>query len=157
MNFEHKYDDIINLEHPTSKKHPRMSLENRSAQFAPFSALEGYEDAVSEEARITENKISLSEDEKEQISESLEVILKNPFQKIIITYFEKDKKKQGGCYKTLIGIIKGIDHYNGILKMKSGEIIKIEDLKKIQLVWYNVKRNWKVKNCGKFNIRTINI
>ena len=53
MNFEHKYDDIINLEHPTSKKHPRMSLENRSAQFAPFSALEGYEDAVSEEARIT--------------------------------------------------------------------------------------------------------
>ena len=53
-----------------------MSLENRSAQFAPFSALEGYEDAVSEEARITENKISLSEDEKEQISESLEVILK---------------------------------------------------------------------------------
>ena len=75
-----------------------------------------------------------SEDEKEQISESLEIILKNPFQKIIITYFEKDKKKQGGCYKTLIGIIKGIDNYNGILKMKSGEIIKIEDLKKIQLV-----------------------
>ena len=106
MNFEHKYDDIINLEHHVSTKHSRMSLENRSAQFAPFSALEGYEDAVSEEARITENKISLSEDEKDQISESLEVILKNPFQKIIITYFEKDKKKQGGCYKTFIMPIK---------------------------------------------------
>lgn len=46
MREEHKYDDIINLEHHVSKKHKQMSLENRSAQFAPFSALTGYGDAV---------------------------------------------------------------------------------------------------------------
>ena len=54
MNNEHKYDDIINLEHHVSKKHKQMSLENRSAQFAPFAALVGYDNAVKETARITD-------------------------------------------------------------------------------------------------------
>ena len=45
-----KYDDIINLPHPTSKKHPRMSLENRAAQFAPFAALVGHSDAIEDTA-----------------------------------------------------------------------------------------------------------
>ena len=37
---EHKYDDIINMEHHVSKVHKQMSLENRSAQFTPFATLE---------------------------------------------------------------------------------------------------------------------
>ena len=57
MRVEHKYDDIIKLEHHVSKIHSRMSLEARSAQFAPFSAVTGYEDEVSEVARVTENQI----------------------------------------------------------------------------------------------------
>ena len=56
MRIEHKYDDIIKLEHHVSKIHPRMSIEARSAQFAPFSAVTGYEDEVSEVARVTENR-----------------------------------------------------------------------------------------------------
>ena len=51
-----KYEDIINMPHHVSKKHPQMSLEARSAQFAPFSALIGYEEAVEEMARLTTNK-----------------------------------------------------------------------------------------------------
>lgn len=54
MREEHKYDDIINLEHHVSKKHKQMSLENRSAQFAPFSALTGYGDAVDD---VTEKNL----------------------------------------------------------------------------------------------------
>ena len=53
MNNIKKYDDIINLPHYISKKHPQMSMEERAAQFAPFAALVGYEDAVEETARIT--------------------------------------------------------------------------------------------------------
>lgn len=50
----HKYDDIIDLPHPVSPKHPRMSLEDRAAQFSPFAALTGYEAAISEAARMTD-------------------------------------------------------------------------------------------------------
>jgi hypothetical protein len=48
-----KYDDIINLPHPTSTKHPRMSLYDRAAQFSPFAALKGHDDAIEDTARLT--------------------------------------------------------------------------------------------------------
>lgn len=40
------YDDIIHLPHPVSKKHPRMTMEQRAAQFAPFAALTGHKEAI---------------------------------------------------------------------------------------------------------------
>lgn len=134
MNDEHKYDDIINLEHHVSTKHPRMRLENRSAQFAPFSALTGYEEAVTEEARVTESRIAIDEEAKIEVNEKLNYIMKNLDKNIIVsvTYFEKDKKKQGGRYKTIKGIIKKIDDFRKTIEMQTGEIIKIEELKKIE-------------------------
>lgn len=134
MNDEHKYDDIINLEHHVSTKHSRMSLENRSAQFAPFSALIGYEEAVAEEARVTESRIAVDEEAKIEVNEKLNYIMKNLDKNIIVsvTYFEKDKKKQGGRYKTIKGIIKKIDDFRKTIEMQTGEIIKIEELKKIE-------------------------
>ena len=134
MNDEHKYDDIINLEHHVSTKHSRMSLENRSAQFAPFSALTGYEEAVKEEARVTESRIDIDEEAKIELNEKLNYIMKHLDKNIIVsvTYFEKDKKKQGGSYKTIKGIIKKIDDSRKTIKMQTGEIIKIEELKKIE-------------------------
>lgn len=134
MNDEHKYDDIINLEHHVSTKHSRMSLENRSAQFAPFSALTGYEEAVKEEARVTESRIDIDEEAKIEVNEKLNYIMKHLDKNIIVsvTYFEKDKKKQGGSYKTIKGIIKKIDDSRKTIKMQTGEIIKTEELKKIE-------------------------
>ena len=134
MNDEHKYDDIINLEHHVSTKHSRMSLENRSAQFAPFSALTGYEEAVKEEARVTESRIDLDEEAKIEVNEKLNYIMKHLDKNIIVsvTYFEKDKKKQGGSYKTIKGMIKKIDDSRKTIEMQTGEIIKIEELKKIE-------------------------
>lgn len=58
--YNHKYDDIINLPHPTSKKHPRMSLYARAAQFSPFAALTGHEAAIKETVRQTDAKQVLS-------------------------------------------------------------------------------------------------
>ena len=54
-----KYDDIINLKRPVSK-HPKMSLYQRSAQFAPYSALTGYEGQVKETARLRYENTSYS-------------------------------------------------------------------------------------------------
>lgn len=134
MNDEHKYDDIINLEHHVSTKHSRMSLENRSAQFAPFSALTGYEEAVKEEARVTESRIDIDEEAKIEVNEKLNYIMRHLDKNIIVsvTYFEKDKKKQGGSYKTIKGIIKKIDDSRKTIEMQTGEIIKIEELKNIE-------------------------
>ena len=96
-----KYEDIINISRPISK-HPPMSLNNRSAQFAPFSALTGYSEKIKEVARITNPKIELSDEEKLKINDKInwvkENIKENP--KITITYFVQDKKKSGGQYKT---------------------------------------------------------
>jgi len=57
-----KYDDIIGLPHPTSKKHPRMAAIDRAAQFSPFAALTGYEKALEE---TKENAIERVENEVE--------------------------------------------------------------------------------------------
>jgi len=54
---EHKYDDIINLPHPTSKKHPRMAVLDRAAQFSPFAALTGYEKALEETKELAVGRV----------------------------------------------------------------------------------------------------
>ena len=103
-----KYDDIIHLEHHVSKNHKPMSIYDRSAQFAPFAALVGYDESIKEAGRVVDKKITLGADKIEEISRSLafisENIDSNPL--INITYFKKDMKKTGGKY--LSSTIKAI-------------------------------------------------
>ena len=56
------YDDIINLPHYEPKHHPRMAMWNRAAQFAPFAALTGYDDAIKESGRLVENQTNMADD-----------------------------------------------------------------------------------------------
>ena len=70
----HKYDDIIHLEHPVSKTHPQMSLYDRAAQFAPFAALTGHAAAIRETARRTDEKRVLSDEVLEELNEKLNII-----------------------------------------------------------------------------------
>ena len=105
------YEDIINLPHHTSTKHPRMTKSARAAQFSPFAALTGYDDAIKETGRLTDKKIELTEEEKLILNDKLLTInnnLKNN-PKVIITYFEHDKTKEGGQYLSYTGHIKKID------------------------------------------------
>ena len=130
----HQYDDIINLPHPVSVKHPQMPMMNRAAQFAPFSALTGYDSAIKEARRLTNRKVELDENEKSVLDQKLQILLEQTdMQKEVqITYFEKDIAKEGGRYLTEIGVIKRIDEYKKMMVMKNGMKIPLEDIYEIE-------------------------
>ncbi len=130
----HKYDDIIHLPHPTSEIHPRMSLYDRAAQFSPFAALTGYEDAIEETARQTERKIRLDEDEKAMLDQALLTIEKTKTEdsEVSITYFIPDEKKRGGRYETVTGQVKKIDRQQRVLVMVDGTKIPVDDVVSIE-------------------------
>ena len=125
-----KYDDIIDLPHHVSSTRPHMSISDRAAQFIPFRALTGYEDAVHEMARLTDEKVELTEDEKAlldmQLQKLADEIASQPG--VILTYFRTDKKKAGGEYVTVTGRLKKIDDIEGVLILMGGERILIQDV-----------------------------
>lgn len=130
-----KYDDIINLPHHVSSTHPHMPMLDRAAQFMPFRALTGYEDAVRETARLTDEKPELTEDEKALLDMKLqrltETISSQP--SVSLTYFQPDKRKAGGAVACVTGQLKKIDEFGGILILAGGERIPVEDILDIQL------------------------
>lgn len=127
---EHKYDDIINLPHHVSRKHPQMSLLNRAAQFSPFAALTGHDAAIRETARLTDSLAELGEYRKEQLDAQLQLIIKNLDQhpECEITYFQPDHKKDGGSYVTIRGRIKKIDEYEHLITFTDGTALPIKHL-----------------------------
>ena len=122
------YREIISLPHHVSAVRERMSSHSRAAQFAPFSALVGYEDAVRETARITEDEIIIAEDECEKINERLIFALNNPERTIEISYFVRDPRKHGGGVFTAVGKIKSADAVFGYVIMENGARIPIHDI-----------------------------
>lgn len=130
MNDKIPYEDIINLPRPVSKKHPQPPLSERAARFAPFAAITGYEEMVLEEARVTEEKIELDESALTILNEKLNILQNCLSQstEITVTYFVPDKKKNGGAYHTITGIVKRIDPYQKILILENDEKIQIEKI-----------------------------
>lgn len=131
-NDTHIYDDIINLPHPTSQKHPRMSLYDRAAQFSPFAALTGHDAAIKETARFTEKQTEQSEDIVSRLNEKLQIISDNPGTEITVTYFVPDERKMGGAYVSHTGIVKKIDDYEHTLVMEDRTIIPINQINEIE-------------------------
>lgn len=128
------YSDIINLPHHVSKNRSQMSMRDRAAQFAPFAALTGYDDAVKETARLTYKKIELLDEQVAILNEKIlllnEKIKDNP--EITIIYFIPDKRKEGGAYISVKGIVKKIDEYNKLITMQDGRKIDMENIFDIQ-------------------------
>lgn len=124
------YEDMLELPHPVSKMHPQMPRRDRAAQFAPFAALTGYEEAVREAARITEEKMILDEDSKVQLDWKLRCLQEKVEEKpvITVTYFMKDERKKGGKYVTVTGVLKKIDSYTHQFVLENGEEIPVEDV-----------------------------
>ena len=131
MKNENKnYDDIINMEHHISKNHPRMDISDRAAQFMPFSALTGYDEAIKETERLTENFIELDEYEKTRLDRKLFEIQSNicNHPQITITHFKSDEKKEGGHYCKYTGNVKKIDEYKKTIKFDDNTEIKIKNI-----------------------------
>ena len=122
------YEDIVNLPHHVSKKHPPMPMAKRAAQFAPFAALTGYGDAVTETARFTDNMVTLDESAIDELEWKLrEAVMMD--KDITITYFVPDEKKDGGSYVSVSGRIHKIE--NGMIVMDSGVRIPFERIREL--------------------------
>lgn len=124
------YDDIKLLSRPQYPDLPPMSIHDRAAQFSPFAALVGYEDAVEETARLTDSRREMEEDEinelNRQLQELAEKLSERP--KIRVTYFIRDKKKEGGRYSSKIGNARTIDQAENRIVFIDGESVKIKDM-----------------------------
>lgn len=131
------YEDIINLPHPEPRTHPRMPRENRAAQFAPFAALSGYEDAVNETARLTDERIELNEDAKDALNDAMRRIQfslqKGEHASLEITYFIPDERKAGGRYETVSGTVRKVDAGIGYLFLMDGQQIRIRDIFSVKI------------------------
>ena len=125
-----QYEDIINLPHHVSKTRPQMSLHDRAAQFSPFAALVGYDAAVEETARLTDSRREMEEDEinelNRQLSELTERLSERP--KIRVTYFIRDKKKEGGRYASKGVNARTIDQAQNRIVFTDGESVPIKDM-----------------------------
>ena len=108
-----RYDDIINEKRPTLINRKPASMESRAAQFGAFRALTGYEEAVFETARYTEEKLVLSEDAINKLDEKLKMLRLLIYDKplITVTYFKPDDKKSGGVYLSFKERLVKIDEY----------------------------------------------
>ena len=130
-----KYDDIINLPHYEPKSHPRMSKYKRSAQFAPFAALVGYDEQVKECSRLTDERLEIDDELKEKINYKLnkinELIKNNP--EVEITYPIPDVKKDGGKYSTEKGNVKRIDYIIRFIKFTDNKKIILDDVIDIKI------------------------
>lgn len=128
------YDDIMNMNYPNpeiEKDFPDKIL--RAAQFAPFAALNGYEEAVAETARLTDKKIELDEYQKAELNAKLTMIANSDsIEPITITYFAPDMVKSGGAYISKTGVVDEIRDYDKQVIMDDGTVIPVNDILSIE-------------------------
>ncbi len=134
MRYE-SYDDIIDLPHFVSKKHPAMSKLSRAAQFSPFAALTGFDDEIAETARLTDCKAELSEEQQNNLNSALSFLQQNIKERplIRVEYFIKDKYKEGGAYIIFSGSIKRIQAVERQLVFSDGTVIDFDDVYSIEI------------------------
>lgn len=124
------YDDIINLSRPQYHDLPPMSIHDRAAQFSPFAALVGYDAAVEETARLTDSRREMEEDEIDELNRQLSELNKRLSERprIRVTYFIRDRKKEGGRYASKIGNARTIDQAENRIIFKDGESVPVKDM-----------------------------
>ena len=132
--MNNRYDEIINLPHHVSKTRPRMPMSDRAAQFAPFAALTGYDAAIKETGRLTDERIDFGEETKAMLDTKQQylndIIADQP--EITVTYFVPDEKKAGGAYVTVTGNLKRIEEYERMMILNNGTKIPMDEIADIE-------------------------
>lgn len=143
QNDTHRYDDMIDMPHHVSTKHPQMSLHDRAAQFSPFAALTGYDDAIAETARLTDRRIELSETDMDRLNLKWQLLMEHISERpaVMITYFVPDSKKEGGKYVSISGCVKKIDEYEQTVTMTDGRKISLPEVIRLDGVLFNEIEN----------------
>ena len=131
-----EYDDIINLQHHQSSKRPHMNSHQRAAQFAPFAALTGYDAAIDETARLTDQKLELSDEQADHLNTQIQRVIENIVDKpqVEITYFVPDNRKFGGEYVTVTGYVRRVDDHNREIVFVDGMTVGIDDVFVISII-----------------------
>lgn len=129
-NDDRRYDDIIGLPHHVSKTRIHMPAADRAAQFSPFAALTGYEAAVKETARLTDERIELDESSRALLDEKLNLVQEQiaDHPKIKVTYFQPDTRKAGGSYVEMVGQVRRIDEYTREIVMMDRSQIPLDQV-----------------------------
>ena len=134
-----KYEDIINLPHHVSKTRPQMPMSDRAAQFAPFAALTGYDSAIKETGRLTDEKIELDEEALTALNMRYQLLMDalDEEPEVEITYFKPDERKAGGEYVSAIGTVKKVDDFERLITMQDGMKIPMDDILSIDGVLFS--------------------
>lgn len=129
------YDDIINFNYPPSSHKAKMSLYQRAAQFAPFAALTGHDEAIYETARITSKKLPIDESYTLDLDMKIDSLRTriNERPKVSLIYFIPDKKKKGGKYVEIVSHIKDIDNFHNEIVLSDNKRISVNDIFDIKL------------------------
>ncbi len=130
MQEKDNYEDIMELPHHVSRKHPQMTMAQRAAQFMPFVAMQGQMESVRETERLTDDRIDLDDTVKEMVDRKLQHLLASVKDRpeIKVYYFVPDQRKEGGAYCIKTGQVKKIDVYNNVVIFVDGERIPINDI-----------------------------
>lgn len=128
------YEDIINLSHHVSSTRPQMSMEDRAAQFSPFAALTGYEDAIDETGRLTDAKIEIGEETQNLLNRKFQILVEKlgDHPEVTILYFLPDERKAGGTYIKETGIVKRIDDFERVIVLQDGTKVPMDDIVNIE-------------------------
>ena len=130
------YNDIKHLTRPQYDDLHPMSMSDRAAQFSPFAALVGYDDAVAETARLVGDRIELTEDEMSELNTNLNRLLDSLDEQpqISVTYFVPDEKKSGGKYVVKQGVVRIYDSYAKVLVFTDGVRIAVTDMAQLEFM-----------------------
>ena len=120
----------MGLPHHVSKTRPQMPMSDRAAQFAPFAALTGYDSAIKETGRLTNERIELDEDALTALNVKYQFLMDalDEEPEIKITYFKPDERKAGGEYISAIGAVKKVDDFERLITMQDGTRIPMDDV-----------------------------
>ena len=129
-----KYDEIMGLPHHVSKTRPQMPMSDRAAQFAPFAALTGYDAAIKETGRLTDERIELDVEALSALDMKYQLLMEalDEAPEVTITYFQPDERKAGGKYVSAVGAVKKIDDFERRIAMQDGAKIPMDDVLSIE-------------------------